>query len=164
MIRDPYKKFTRSMRVEEHCDSDALDPNPGICEIQTSSHHISTCNSRHQSQSIIAMARFVEFDVNRMDKANANLYRQAIEIKKLRLKCDSSLETCKCLVMIDTDVTTVIACAFYQLTTLVFIEVICVKTLHQGHGQAIMKHIISTYQTLRIHLISLDCVIKFTTR
>ena len=112
---------------------------------------------------IITSHQHVELG-HRMDKANADLYRQAIEIKKLRLKCDSSLETCKCLVMIDTDVTTVIACAFYQLTTLVFIEVICVKTLHQGHGQAIMKHIISTYQTLQIHLISLDCVIKFTTR
>ena len=47
-------------------------------------------------------------------------------IKQLRLKCDSSLQTCRCLVMLDTDETTVIACAFYQITTLVFIEVICV--------------------------------------
>ena len=49
---------------------------------QHSTAQHSTCNSRHQSQSIIAMARFVVFDVNRMDKANADLYRQAIEIKK----------------------------------------------------------------------------------
>jgi hypothetical protein len=78
------------------------------------------------AQSIIAIARFVEFDVNRMDKVNADRYRQAIKIKQLRLKCDSSFQTCRCLVMLDTDETTVIACAFYQIITLVFIEVICV--------------------------------------
>ena len=49
------------------------------------SHH-STAQHVQLATSIIAMARFVEFDVNRMDKANADLYRQAIEIKKTATK------------------------------------------------------------------------------
>ena len=124
------------------------------------SHHI-TCNSRHPAQSIIAMATFVVFDVNPMDEVYIDLYRQAIEIKQLRLKCNPDLQLCRCHVMLDTDGTSVIACAFYHVTTCVFIEVVAVKTLKQRHGQALMKQIISLYPTLTIHLIALNSVIKF---
>ena len=54
-----------------------------------------------------------------------------------------------------------IACAFHRVTACVFVEVICVKTFGQSHGQVLMKEIISLYPTLTIHLIALNSVIKF---
>ena len=128
--------------------------------LHITSHH-STCNSRHPAQITIAKATFVVFDVNPMDEVYTDLYRQAIEIKRLRLVCNPDLQTCRCHVMLDTDGTTVIACAFYKVTTCVFIEVICVKTLKQRYGQALMNQIISLYPALTIHLIALNKVIKF---
>ena len=52
MVRDPFKKLTRSIRVEESCNSDALDPNPDICE---------DCDSDAKTATVTATATLFPF-------------------------------------------------------------------------------------------------------
>ena len=104
---------------------------------------------------------FSHKSVDSLTESQRHLYNQAVELKNIYLKCDANISGCICHVVVDVDMITVIACAFYRVHTIVFIEIICVRMQRQHHGQLLMNKIISLNPKKRIHMIALRIVIQF---
>ena len=104
---------------------------------------------------------FSHKSVDSLTESQRHLYNQAVELKNIYLKCDANISGCICHVVVDVDMITVIACAFYRVHTIVFIEILCVRTQRQHHGQFLMNKIISLNPKKQIHLIALRIVIQF---
>ena len=104
---------------------------------------------------------FSHKSVDSLTESQRHLYNQAVELKNIYLKCDANISGCICHVVVDVDMITVIACAFYRVHTIVFIEILCVRTQRQHHGQLLMNKIILLNPKKQIHLIALRIVIQF---